>query len=118
MNHIQYPRRKTDSKHSETVLGATGAAGIGMDALVTTGGALYAGQDTDASGDGAIYTPDSSRDAGTVGPVITPFGGNVPFELAPSFAVPQPSAWTKLAIGLTALGFARRRRRRTALSVA
>jgi hypothetical protein len=95
------------STGAATLLGSTGAAGIGIDALVTTNGALYAGEVTNTSLEGTIYTLNSSTGAGTLGPVITPVAdGNVPFGLAPIFAVPEPSTWAMMVVGFAGLGFA------------
>jgi hypothetical protein len=95
------------STGAATLLGSTGAAGIGIDALVTTNGALYAGEVTNTALEGTIYTLNSSTGAGTLGPVITPVAdGNVPFGLAPIFAVPEPSTWAMMVVGFAGLGFA------------
>ena len=107
------------STGAATLLGSTGAAGIGIDALVTANGALYAGEVTNISLEGTIYTLDSSTGAGTLGPVITPVAdGNVPFGLAPIFAVPEPPTWAMMAVGFAGLGFAGWRKTRTALLAA
>jgi hypothetical protein len=106
------------STGAATSIGPTGATGIGVDAMVTTDGALYAAEVTNTSLEGTIYTLDPGTGAGTLGPVITPIAsGNVPFGLAPVFAVPEPSSWAMMLVGFAGLSFASWRKTRTASSV-
>jgi hypothetical protein len=107
------------STGAAALLGSTGATGIGIDALVTASGALYGGEATNTSLEGTIYTLNSSTGSGTLGPAITPVAdGNVPFGLAPIFAVPEPPTWAMMAVAFASLGFAGWRRTRTALLAA
>ena len=57
--------------------------------------------------------------AGSLGPVTTPVvDGNVPFGLAPIFAVPEASTWAMMAVGFAGLAFAGWRKTCTVQSVA
>ncbi len=91
-----------------TLLGATGASGVGFDALLVQSGTLYGGENLNLSLQGAIYTIDTTTGAGTFGADITPVAANnVPFGLAPSFPIPEPSGLALFGVGL--LGLAVRR---------
>lgn len=92
------------STAAATLLGATGASGVGFDALVVQSGTLYGGENLNSSLNGAIYTIDSTTGVGTFDATIAPVvSDNVPFGLAPSFPIPEPSEFALFGVAVLAL---------------